>query len=62
VDVSFRRGRIGAQLLSGENGRLFGQRHNPLVDLLERLAKERESSTQIAVIWNRVLIKRVKRR
>jgi len=45
-DVSFHRGRIGAQLLSGDNGRLVGLLHDPLVDLLSALlAKERESST-----------------
>jgi hypothetical protein len=63
VDLSFHRGRIGARLLCGNNGRLFGLLHDPLVDLLGAfLAKERKSPTQMAEIWNRVLVKRVKRR
>jgi hypothetical protein len=58
VNVSFYGGGIGAQLLSGNNGRLFGLLHDPLVDLLSAfLAKERKSPTQIAKIWNWVLIK-----
>jgi len=32
VDVSFYCRGIGAQLLSGNNGRLFGPLHNPLMD------------------------------
>src|SRR6516162_9727642 len=58
VDVSFARSRIGAELLCGNKGCLFGLLHDPLVDLLGAfLAKERKSPTQIAKIWNRVFIK-----
>ena len=58
VNVGFYRGSIGAQLLSGNDSRLLGLLRDPLVDLLGAiLAKERKSPTQIAKIWNRVLIK-----
>jgi hypothetical protein len=58
VNVSFYGGGIGAQLLSGNDARLDGLLHDPLVDLLSAfLAKERKSPTEIAKIWNRVLIK-----
>ena len=58
VNVSFHGGGIGAQLFSGNDGRLLGLLHDPLVDLLSSfLTKERKSPTQIAKIWNRVLIK-----
>src|SRR6516162_8178339 len=58
VDVRFHRCRIGAELLCGNNGRLFGLLHDPLVDLLGAfLAKERKSPTQIAKIWNGIFIK-----
>jgi hypothetical protein len=58
VNVGFYCGGIGAQLLSGNDGRLFGLLHDPLVDLLGAfLAKERKTATQIAKIWNRILIK-----
>src|SRR5215472_5491609 len=44
VDVSFHRSGIGAELLAGHKGRLFGLLHDPLVDLLGAfLAKERKS-------------------
>src|SRR5262249_26980478 len=58
VNVSFYGSGIGAQLLSGNDSRLDGLLHDPLVDLLSAfLAKERKSPTQIAKIWNRVLVK-----
>jgi len=58
VNVGFYGGCIGAQFVSGNDGRLFGPLHDPPVDLLGAfLAKEGKSPTQIAKIWNRVLIK-----
>src|SRR6266478_7625509 len=58
LNVSFHGGGIGAQLFSGHDGRLLALLHDPLVDLLSSfLTKERKSPTQIAKIWNRVLIK-----
>src|SRR6516162_8822624 len=56
VNVGFYGGGVGAQLLSGNDARLFSLLHDPLVDLLSSfLAKERKSPTEIAEIWNRVL-------
>ena len=58
VNVRFDGRGIGAQLLSGHHGRLFGLLDNPLMDLLSALlAKERKRPTQITEIGNRVLIK-----
>ncbi len=58
VNIRFDRGGIGAQLLSGNDGRRFGLLCDLLVNLLSAfLAKERKSPTQIAKIWNRILIK-----
>ena len=58
VNIGFHCGGIGAQLLSGDDGRLFGLLHDPLMDLLSAfLAKERKAPTQIAKIGNRILIK-----
>jgi len=58
VNIGFYGSGIGTQLFSGNDGRLFGLLHDLLVDPLGAfLAKERERPTQIAKIWNRVLIK-----
>src|ERR1700756_1845096 len=58
VNVGFDGGGVGAQLLSGNDGRLFSLLHDALMDLLSAfLAKERKGPTQIAKIWNRVFIK-----
>jgi hypothetical protein len=46
VDIGFYGGGIGAQLLSGNDGRLLGLQHDPAVNLLSAfLAKEGESPT-----------------
>jgi len=51
-------GGIGAELVSGNEGRLLGLLHDPLVNLLSALlAKQSKGPTQIAKIWNRVFIK-----
>jgi hypothetical protein len=58
VNVGFYGGGVGAQLVSGNDGRLFGLLHDTLVDLLSAfLAKQSKGPTQIAKIWNRVFIK-----
>src|SRR5271166_2783946 len=58
VNVGFYGGGIRAELVSGNDGRLLGLLHDPLMDLLSTLlAKERKSPTPIAKIWNRILIK-----
>src|SRR3984957_16724790 len=58
VNVGFHGGGIGADLVSGNEGRLLGLLHDPLVNLLSALlAKQSKGPTQIAKIWNRVFIK-----
>ena len=58
VNVGFYGGGIRAELVSGNDGRLLGLLHDPLVDLLSALlAKQSKGPTQIAKIWNRVFIK-----
>src|SRR5260370_2548399 len=58
VNVRFYCSGIGAYLLARNDGRLCGLLDDALVDLLGALlAKEGKSPTQIAKIWNWVLIK-----
>lgn len=57
VNIGFHRGGVGAQLIAGNDARLDGLLHDPLMDLLGTfLAKERKSSTEIGEIGNRVFI------
>src|ERR1700692_1547026 len=58
VKFGFHGGGIGAKLVAGNEGRLLGLLHDPLVDQLSALlAKQSKGPTQIAKIWNRVFIK-----
>jgi hypothetical protein len=57
VNIGFYCGGVGAQLVSGNDARLKGLLHDPLMDLLSTfLAKERKGPTEISKIWNRVFI------
>jgi Tn3 transposase DDE domain len=57
VNIGFHRGGVGAQLISGNDARLDGLLHDPLMDLLGTfLAKERKTPTEITKIGNRIFI------
>jgi len=57
VNIGFYCGGVGAQLVSGNDARLKGLLHDPLMDLLSTfLAKERKGPTEISKIRNRVFI------
>jgi MbtH protein len=53
--LSFHRGRIGAQLLSGNNGCLFGLLHDPLMDLL-RLGVTHAGSVIMRLFFRRASV------